>query len=355
MFVKLLRSVAIGLIVGAILLAAMPSLRKINTLTAPQFDSADETPASYNSAVRRAAPAVVNVYNRSMNSTAHNQLEIRTLGSGVIMDQRGYIITNKHVINDADQIIVALQDGRVFEALLVGSDTLTDLAVLKINATGGLPTIPINNKRVPHIGDVVLAIGHPYNLGQTITQGIISATGRIGLNPTGRQNFLQTDASINHGNSGGALVNSLGELMGINTLSFDKSNDGETPEGIGFAIPFQLATKIMDKLIRDGRVIRGYIGISGREIAPLHAQGGGMDQIQGIVVNEVSPDGPAAQAGIQVNDLIISVNNKPAVSALETMDQVAEIRPGSVISVVVMRDDKQLTLQVTIQEYPATN
>ncbi|HGW6104570.1 TPA: outer membrane-stress sensor serine endopeptidase DegS [Citrobacter werkmanii] len=355
MFVKLLRSVAIGLIVGAILLAAMPSLRKINTLTTPQFDSADETPASYNSAVRRAAPAVVNVYNRSMNSTAHNQLEIRTLGSGVIMDQRGYIITNKHVINDADQIIVALQDGRVFEALLVGSDTLTDLAVLKINATGGLPTIPINNKRAPHIGDVVLAIGNPYNLGQTITQGIISATGRIGLNPTGRQNFLQTDASINHGNSGGALVNSLGELMGINTLSFDKSNDGETPEGIGFAIPFQLATKIMDKLIRDGRVIRGYIGISGREIAPLHAQGGGMDQIQGIVVNEVAPDGPAAQAGIQVNDLIISVNNKPAVSALETMDQVAEIRPGSVISVVVMRDDKQLTLQVTIQEYPATN
>ena len=355
MFVKLLRSVAIGLIVGAILLAAMPSLRKINTLTAPQFDSADETPASYNPAVRRAAPAVVNVYNRSMNSTAHNQLEIRTLGSGVIMDQRGYIITNKHVINDADQIIVALQDGRVFEALLVGSDTLTDLAVLKINATGGLPTIPINNKRVPHIGDVVLAIGNPYNLGQTITQGIISATGRIGLNPTGRQNFLQTDASINHGNSGGALVNSLGELMGINTLSFDKSNDGETPEGIGFAIPFQLATKIMDKLIRDGRVIRGYIGISGREIAPLHAQGGGMDQIQGIVVNEVAQDGPAAQAGIQVNDLIISVNNKPAVSALETMDQVAEIRPGSVISVVVMRDDKQLTLQVTIQEYPATN
>ena len=355
MFVKLLRSVAIGLIVGAILLAAMPSLRKINTLTAPQFDSADETPASYNPAVRRAAPAVVNVYNRSMNSTAHNQLEIRTLGSGVIMDQRGYIITNKHVINDADQIIVALQDGRVYEALLVGSDTFTALAVLKINATGGLPTIPINNKRVPHIGDVVLAIGNPYNLGQTITQGIISATGRIGLNPTGRQNFLQTDASINHGNSGGALVNSLGELMGINTLSFDKSNDGETPEGIGFAIPFQLATKIMDKLIRDGRVIRGYIGISGREIAPLHAQGGGMDQIQGIVVNEVAPDGPAAQAGIQVNDLIISVNNKPAVSALETMDQVAEIRPGSVISVVVMRDDKQLTLQVTIQEYPATN
>lgn len=261
---KLLRSVLIGLLVGGLLLALMPSLRQWQLAPTTQNDTADDSPASYNAAVRRAAPAVVNVYNRALNSTSHNQL---TLGSGVIMDQRGYILTNKHVINDADQIIVALQDGRVFEALLVGSDSLTDLAVLKINATGGLPVIPINPKRTPHIGDVVLAIGNPYNLGQTITQGIISATGRIGLNPTGRQNFLQTDASINHGNSGGALVNSLGELMGINTLSFDKSNDGETPEGIGFAIPFQLATKIMDKLIRDGRVIRGYIGISGREIA----------------------------------------------------------------------------------------
>lgn len=355
MLVKLLRSVAIGLIVGSLLLAALPSLRQLSASSPPQFDSTDETPVSYNQAVRRAAPAVVNVYNRSAASSTNNQLEIRTLGSGVIMDQRGYIITNKHVINDADQIIVALQDGRVFEALLVGSDTLTDLAVLKVNATGGLPVIPINRQRTPHIGDVVMAIGNPYNLGQTITQGIISATGRIGLNPSGRQNFLQTDASINHGNSGGALVNSLGELMGINTLSFDKSNDGETPEGIGFAIPFQLATKIMDKLIRDGRVIRGYIGIGGREIAPLHSQGGGIDQIQGIVVNEVAPDGPAARAGIQVNDVIVSVNGKPAISALETMDQVAEIRPGSEIPVEVMREDKKLLLHVTIQEYPATN
>ncbi|WP_313048829.1 outer membrane-stress sensor serine endopeptidase DegS [Atlantibacter subterraneus] len=354
MFLKLLRPVFLGLIVAALLLALMPSLRKNDAELTPAYNSADDTPLSYNSAVRRAAPAVVNVYNRGVSNGGRNQLEIRTLGSGVIMDQRGYILTNKHVINDADQIIVALQDGRVFEALLVGSDSLTDLAVLKINATS-LPIIPINSKRMPHIGDVVMAIGNPYNLGQTITQGIISATGRIGLNPSGRQSFLQTDASINHGNSGGALVNSLGELMGINTLSFDKSNDGETPEGIGFAIPTQLATKIMDKLIRDGRVIRGYIGIGGREISPMHAPAAGIDQIQGIIVNEVTPDGPAAHAGVQVNDVIVSVNNKPAISALETMDQVAEIRPGSVIPVVVMRDDKQLTLQVTVQEYPATN
>ena len=237
MLLKLFRSIVIGLIVAGLLLVAMPSLRQFNKLSAPQFDSTDETPATYNQAVRRAAPAVVNVYNRGLNSSAHNQLEIRTLGSGVIMDDRGYIITNKHVINDADQIIVALQDGRVFEALLVGSDSLTDLAVLKINATGGLPTIPINRKRTPHIGDVVLAIGNPYNLGQTITQGIISATGRIGLNPSGRQNFLQTDASINHGNSGGALVNSLGELMALTPSPLTRATMAKHRKGL--ALPFR--------------------------------------------------------------------------------------------------------------------
>jgi len=342
--VKLLRSVAIGLIAGGLLVVAIPSLRQMTPISVTPFDTADESPVSYSHAVRRAAPAVVNVYNRGMNKTSDNQLEIRTLGSGVIMDERGYIVTNKHVVNNADQIIVALQDGRVFEAQLIGSDVMTDLAVLKITSNSGLPTIPINNKRTPHIGDVVLAIGNPYNLGQTITQGIISATGRIGLNPTGRQNFLQTDASINHGNSGGALVNSLGELVGINTLSFDKSNDGETPEGLGFAIPFQLATKIMDKLIRDGRVIRGYFGIRGGTSASL-------EQIQGIVVSDVYAGGPAAEAGIQVHDVITSVNGKPALSALETMDQVAEIRPGSVIPVEVVRNDRKLTFQVTVQEY----
>ncbi len=352
MIVKYLRPVITGLIVAGLLLLAVPSLRQASTsLTSPMVDSADETPLSYNTAVRRAAPAVVYIYTRGLNYPTQNRM---TLGSGVIMDSRGYIITNRHVINGANQIIIALQDGRFFEALLVGSDDLTDLAVLKINAPN-LPVIPINPQRVPRIGDIVLAIGNPYNLGQTITQGIVSATGRIGLNPSGRQNFLQTDASINHGNSGGALVNSLGELVGINTLSFDKSTDGETPEGIGFAIPVELATKIMDKLIRDGRVIRGYIGIRGREVMPVHSPGAGIDRLQGIIVSEVTPDGPAANAGMQVNDVIVSVNDKPAVSASETMDQVAEIRPGTVIPVVVMRDDRKMTLEVTIQEYPASS
>jgi serine protease DegS len=354
MLAKLLRSIILGLIVAGILLAAVPMLRKsaMQPLFNHDFSSDDEMPVSYNQGVRHAAPAVVNVYNRSMGPSSHNELEIRTLGSGVIMSDKGYILTNKHVINDAEQIIVALQDGRVFEALLVGSDGLTDLAVLKIDANS-LPVIPINDRRIPRVGDVVMAIGNPYNLGQTITQGIISATGRIGLSPSGRQNFLQTDASINKGNSGGALVNSLGELVGINTLSFDKSNDGETPEGIGFAIPTALASKVMDKLIRDGRVIRGYIGIGGREITPMHSPNAGIDRIQGIIVNEVTAEGPAAKAGMLVNDVIVSVNNKPALSAIETMDQVAEIRPGSVIPVEIMRNGVKMALQVTIQEYPS--
>ena len=214
--------------------------------------------------------------------------------------------------------------------------------------------IPINTKRTSHVGDVVLAIGNPYNLGQTVTQGIISATGRIGLSPYGRQNLLQTDASINHGNSGGALVNSLGELVGINTLSLDKRTDGDTPEGISFAIPIELATKIMDKLIRDGRVIRGYIGIGGGDLGQVQAQSGPFDRLQGILVRSVTPGGPADRAGIQAGDILLSVNGKAAGSVLEVMDQIAEIRPGTSIPVEVLRRGQKTTVTVTIAEYPAT-
>ncbi len=352
MLFKLFRSAIIGLIVALIVLLVTHYFRtgmSLFSTNEPPINT-QESVFSFSKGVRRAAPAVVNVYNR--NYQTQGRKDFTTLGSGVIMNQRGYILTNRHVISNADQIIVALQDGRFYEATLVGSDAMTDLAVLKISAPN-LPVITINPERNPHIGDVVMAIGNPYNLGQTVTQGIISATGRIGLSSSGRQNFLQTDASINQGNSGGALINSLGELMGINTLTFDKSNDGETPEGIGFAIPTPLAIKIMDKLIRDGRVIRGYIGITGREIPPMHEQGNNYEKLQGIIVTKVT--GPAEAAGIEPNDLLLSVNKKPAVSAQETMDQVAEIRPGSVIDVQVLRDGVKKILHVTIQEFPQDN
>ncbi|GKX56459.1 outer membrane-stress sensor serine endopeptidase DegS [Leminorella grimontii] len=352
MFAKLLRSILIGLIIAATLLTIFPSLRDTSGLLDNSLSlSLGEAPASYNSAVKRAAPAVVNIYNRNIHS--QNGPGINTLGSGVIMNKKGYILTNRHVIVNADQIIVALQNGQIDEALVVGSDTLTDLAVLKIQE-GNLPVIPINTKRTSHVGDVVLAIGNPYNLGQTVTQGIISATGRIGLSPYGRQNLLQTDASINHGNSGGALVNSLGELVGINTLSLDKRTDGDTPEGISFAIPIELATKIMDKLIRDGRVIRGYIGIGGGDLGQVQAQSGPFDRLQGILVRSVTPGGPADRAGIQAGDILLSVNGKAAGSVLEVMDQIAEIRPGTSIPVEVLRRGQKTTVTVTIAEYPAT-
>ncbi|MBC8948561.1 2-alkenal reductase [Xenorhabdus sp. TS4] len=351
MLIKLLRSILIGLLIAAILLVAIPSLRPsgLKNFLSDNNNSSD-TVSSFSKAVRRAAPAVVNIYSSSMGSFSHESRELLPLGSGVIMSEQGYILTNRHVINKAASIIVALQDGRFYEALLVGSDSPTDLAVLKINATN-LPVIPINPKRVAHVGDIVLAIGNPYNLGQTITQGIISATGRVGLSPTRRQNFLQTDASINQGNSGGALVNTLGELVGINTLTFDKSEFGSTPEGLGFAIPTKLATTIMQKLIRDGRVIRGYVGITARELPYIRSSGSNINQIQGLRVFQIAPNGPAEKAGIKVGDIITSVNHQPAISPVETMDKVAEIRPGSVVPVTVLRDGASLTLNVTIDEF----
>ncbi|MGL5043310.1 MAG: outer membrane-stress sensor serine endopeptidase DegS [Plesiomonas sp.] len=354
MLAKLLKAIVLGILAALLVLWLYPEIRKSSmVLPAPHLSIGTEQPISFNSAVRRAAPAVVNVYNRSMGKTSEDQtLGIRNLGSGVIMDPRGYILTNQHVIASADQIIVALQDGRVFEAMLVGSDTMTDLAVLKIDSTS-LPEIPQNSERPARVGDVVLAIGNPYNLGQTITQGIISATGRIGLSTFGRQNFLQTDASINRGNSGGALVNSLGELVGINTLSLDKSNSGEAAEGIGFAIPVALASKIMNKLIRDGRVIRGYIGVQGREVVPARSPHFNLERVQGIIIGAIEPTSPAAIAGLQVRDIVTSIDGKVAVSAVGVMDQVAEIRPGSTIQVALIRDGKEMTIPVTVSEYPS--
>ena len=223
-----------------------------------------------------------------------------------------------------------------------------DIAVLKIEATN-IPTIHINLQREPKIGDVVLAIGNPYNIGQTITQGIISATGRDGLSPYRRQNFIQTDASINHGNSGGALVNTLGELVGINTLTFAKNLGNEVPEGIGFAIPTALAVKIMNKLIKEGKVIRGYIGIDGLEFAPSQ-NSSDLPVILGILVTNA--EGPAQQAGIKTNDILVMVDNKPVKSIVETMDQIAELKPGTTIPIIVLRNGEKVELQITIGQLP---
>ena len=340
--------VLIGAVLAIVLLIIFPSLRNGNQISLSESLFNNE-PLSYSQAVKSAAPAVVNIYSRSINDIPQkSQNNIAPLGSGVIMSSQGYIITNFHVIENAEQIIIALQDGRLFEAQTVGSDKLVDIAVLKINAKN-IPVIQINLEREPKIGDVVLAIGNPYNIGQTITQGIISATGRDGLSPFRRQNFLQTDASINHGNSGGALINTKGELVGINTLSFTKNVGTDVPEGIGFAIPTSLATKIMHKLIQDGKIIRGYIGVDGLEFAPVQNTDD-HPVVLGILVTHA--EGPAEKAGIIANDILIKVDNVPVKSIIETMDQIAEIKPDTIVPVVVLRNGEKLTLQVKIEQLP---
>jgi len=305
---------------------------------------------SYSSAVKKASPAVVNIYSQQyIDSSIDNkqQLQPTGLGSGIIVDKKGYILTNFHVVSQADQILIALQDGRLFSAKVVGSDLITDLAVLQIEGNN-LPVIPQNITYRPRVGDVVLAIGNPYNIGQTITQGIISATGRNGMSSSGRQDFLQTDAAINEGNSGGALINSRGELVGINTSEFYANT--QSSSGISFAIPYQLSQRIMESLIKDGRVIRGSLGLIAENLDPLLARLWGLKSQNSIIIKEVNENGPAFNAGVKANDILLKINNKAVINLVTAMDSVAEIKPGTETSLTLLRKGKEIQLTVIIGE-----
>ena len=339
MFRKLFHAALWGLAAAGVILFAVPRLNSSNIFTSDDI-------VSFKNAVRIASPAVVNVYNRSFSSASINedeQLQVNNLGSGVIMSKDGYILTNKHVIQNADEIVVALQNGNIYEASLIGSDNLTDLAVLKIRADN-LSTIPQNKNRQVYVGDVALAIGNPYNLGQSVSQGIISAVGRSAVGDSlGRQNFIQTDASINRGNSGGALINSAGELVGISTLSIGKTSN-EIAEGLNFAIPMDIANDVLYKIIRDGRVIRGYFGVQ----SDISASGE-----QGILITDVSPNSPAAKAGIQVGDVILKLNNQEGISAREMMQIIANTQPNTQVMVTIVRLGRMFDLPVMVEELPS--
>ena len=339
MFRKLFHAALWGLAAAGVILFAVPRLNSSNIFTSDDI-------VSFKNAVRIASPAVVNVYNRSFSSASINedeQLQVNNLGSGVIMSKDGYILTNKHVIQNADQIVVALQNGNIYEASLIGSDNLTDLAVLKIRADN-LSTIPQNKNRQVYVGDIALAIGNPYNLGQSVSQGIISAVGRSAVGDSlGRQNFIQTDASINRGNSGGALINSAGELVGISTLSIGKTSN-EIAEGLNFAIPMDIANDVLYKIIRDGRVIRGYFGVQ----SDISASGE-----QGILITDVSPNSPAAKAGIQVGDVILKLNNQEGISAREMMQIIANTQPNTQVMVTIVRLGRMFDLPVMVEELPS--
>ncbi|WP_410686106.1 outer membrane-stress sensor serine endopeptidase DegS [Avibacterium paragallinarum] len=337
MLKKIIQSIFIGLVAAAFILFVIPFFNQGGALFQKDI-------FSFKDAVRIASPAVVNVYSQSFSAT-NNHSETTSLGSGVIMAKEGYILTNKHVIQNADQIVVAMQNGRIFEASLIGSDSLTDLAVLKIRADN-LATIP-NTKRKLHVGDVVLAIGNPYNLGQSVSQGIISALGRNAVGDyMGRQNFIQTDASINRGNSGGALINSLGELVGISTLSLGK-NANEIAEGLNFAIPIDLANDVMKKIIRDGRVIRGFLGIQ-TDVLFNDGQSG---KTKGIEITSIMENSPAAKAGLQAGDIMLQFGDVKAQSPAQMMNVISNTKPNTTVNVLISRLGRIFTLPVVIEEY----
>lgn len=349
---KIVQAVGFGLFCAILILYVAPILNGQKTVAlTPSSDI-----ISYHKAVRSASPAVVNIYTQILDANSNSGYRLN-LGSGVIMTENGYILTNKHVIQDGYQITIYLQTGASFNASLVGSDTLTDLAVLKIDSDK-LPTIPQNDKRPVQVGDVVLAIGNPYNLGQSVSQGIISATGRNTISDRIRQNFIQTDASISKGNSGGALINTAGELVGINTISLKNSGEiaelsvtgsDTIAEGLNFAIPISLAKQVMEKIIKDGRVIRGYFGVNSELFYSAKQLGLGD---KGVPITGVAENGPAARAGIEAGDLVLKIGDVEAVSPAQMMELLANMKPNTTVNVLVDRQGKLLSFQVTIGEFP---
>lgn len=317
---------------------------------------------SYSAAVKVAAPAVVNIFTtqkvKQMNHPLLNDPVFReffgnqvpqqpqnenSLGSGVIVRADGYILTNNHVIAQAEHIVVALHDGRRAEAKVIGTDPDTDLAVIKIELDK-LPVLPFKLSG-NEVGDVVLAIGNPFGVGQTVTQGIISATGRSDLGINTYEDFIQTDAAINPGNSGGALIDVAGNLIGVNTAIFSQSGGSL---GIGFAIPAKVCQQVLNSILKDGRVVRGWLGIS---LIPNNLDEDVLAAKPiGVTVADVLREGPSDVAGIKRGDKIIQVNNEQISSASHLINYVALQDPGSLIDVVVEREGKQQTLQVKVGE-----
>lgn len=347
------KAILAGLIIGGVVVVALPNTRSATLDAVKSWLVTHSAPVSYSYAIKRSAPAVVNIYSVTQHRNPLNQVDIRPkgLGSGVIMSSNGIILTNLHVIQDADIIYVALQDGRKGVASIVGTDYFTDLAVLHIEAEN-LPVIPFNLQKPSQVGDLVLAIGNPYNLGQTITQGIISATGRKqGLSSSLFLDLLQTDAAINDGNSGGALINSRGELVGINASSFNATNNGNS-NGISFAIPIKLVYSILKEIVKEGFVSRGSLGF---EIVPEsinQSQRSPNNKSGTVQVSGVQAYGPAEIGGLKVGDIITAVNGKPFANADELLHTISESKANNHIELSVVRNQVHLNLPMITVERP---
>jgi serine protease DegQ len=273
------------------------------------------------------------------------------LGSGVIVSSEGYLLTNNHVIAGADEIQVRLSDGREADATLVGTDPDTDVAVLKINLPK-LPTVTLGDIEHAQVGDAVLAIGNPFNVGQTVTSGIISAMGRNGLGLSTFENFIQTDAAINPGNSGGALIDVSGNLIGINTAIYSRSGGSM---GIGFAIPIDVARMVMDGLVRDGQVTRGWIGVEPRNLDADFAANFKLPVTEGVLITGVLHDGPASVAGMKPGDVVVRIAGKPVRNTTQLLNAVAALAPRSMALISVQRGDKALDLSVKVAQRPRSD
>ncbi len=323
---------------------------------------------SYNDAAQKALPSVVHIFTSQEVKTPRSPLlndpffrhffgdrfEVQPqrrsgLGSGVVVSGEGYILTNNHVIEAADEIEVALQDGRKFKARVVGADPDSDLAVLRINAGGKLPAVTLAPAESLRVGDVVLAIGNPFGVGQTVTSGIVSALGRSHLGINTFENFIQTDAAINPGNSGGALVDSNGNLVGVNTAIYSQSGGSM---GIGFAIPVSLAKNVMDQIIRTGAVTRGWIGIEVQEITPELAESFKLPDTQGALIAGVLRGSPADRAGIRPGDILLMVAGKRVTDAQGMLELIAGQTPGTQAQFKLRRDGAETDLTVAIAKRP---
>ncbi|MCU7801966.1 MAG: trypsin-like peptidase domain-containing protein [Candidatus Thiodiazotropha sp. (ex Lucinoma borealis)] len=339
----------------------------VPTITLPRQSG----PFSYADAVERAASSVVNIFTAKITTESQamqfrdpllqhlfgNILPEKTrqrldtsLGSGVIISEDGYLLTNHHVIEGADKIKVVLANGQSVSVSVVGSDAESDVAVLKIDSDSKLQAIPIDDSSDQQVGDVVLAIGNPFGVGQTVTMGIISATGRSHLGINTFENFIQTDAAINPGNSGGALVNADGELIGINTAIFSKTGGSH---GIGFAIPFDLAKGIMQQLINNGYVVRGWLGIQGQNVTDKLAEAFGLHNEEGILVTGVMEDGPASKAGLRPGDVITTINETSIDNSQQLMQLIASQPPGTQLTVGGWRGSDQVNFETISGERPA--
>jgi len=365
-----------GLLAAAVILLLFPqglnNHSEVETADlSPEADTEWSGPASYASAVRRASPSVVNIYTQKKLARARHPLlddpffqrffnsrnlpqqqrMQSSLGSGVIISADGYILTNNHVVNEADEIVVQLQDGREAMVEVVGRDPETDLAVLKVNLDQLTP-ISLGDPNQVKVGDVVLAIGNPFGVGQSVSQGIVSATGRNGLGLNTFENFIQTDAAINPGNSGGALVDAYGNLLGINSAILDRTGYSV---GIGFAIPGNTAIKVLEDIVKHGRVIRGWLGVEASQLKRQAAIQLELDPPSGLVITNIYQGSPAHLAGLLPGDVITRINDYWVVDNDRSMNLIANLSPGDSVKLEVLRSGEKTTIMAVAGTRPNVN